>query len=494
MKQALQNTFVANLAIILGDFILLNVVFAILFNLYPEILNYRTGESFNKDEYFLLVNLFYLPCVILWPPILVDRFSKLENMMKRTVYMVLLHAMCFVLYIFAIHSNLMFPYTIGQTLRISLPWPNIIRILGVYISWWGCLFLWRFCVRLLIRRIRASRFYKRRLVVFVGTHKGALELWKQLQDVGIGYRTLGYFADTVDERWQMNILSGGKKLPPATYLGKVEELKSWLENNQVQELYCCLQTSDTERIDEIYTLCEKLCIRFYAVPDVKSMYLYNMRYAMMGKVMIMQERKEPLLQQGNRIVKRTFDLIVSGLFLVTLFPWIYLFVAIVTKVTSPGPVFFKQERSGLNGKVFTMYKFRSMHVNKDADRIQATENDPRKTKFGNFLRKSSIDELPQFINVFKGDMSVVGPRPHMLLHTEMYSELIKQYMVRHLAKPGVTGWAQVTGYRGETKELEQMEGRVRRDIYYIEHWSLWLDIRIMFMTVYNAIAGDKNAY
>ncbi len=494
MRQTLQNTITTNIAIIIGDFILLNLIFATVLNFFPEVLNYRTGKFSNRDEMFLLVNLFYLPCIILWPPILVDRFSKLENMMRRTVYMLCLHAMCFVLYLYAIHSNTLIPYTLGESLRISLSGTNFLKIVAIYLVWWGLLFLWRFFSRLAIRRVRASHFYKRRLVVFVGTHRSALELWKQLQDVGIGYRTLGYFADNIDERWQMNILSGGKKLPPAIYLGKVEELSHWLESNKVQELYCCLQTSDTARIDEIYSLCEKLCIRFYAVPDVKSIYLYNMRYSMMGNVMVMQERDEPLLQQGNRIIKRVFDIIVSGLFLITLFPWIYLFVAIVTKITSPGPIFFKQERSGINGKVFTMYKFRSMHVNKDADKIQATENDPRKTKFGNFLRKSSIDELPQFINVFKGDMSVVGPRPHMLLHTEMYSKLISQYMVRHLVKPGVTGWAQVTGYRGETKELEQMEGRVRRDIYYIENWSLWLDIRIMFMTVYNAIAGDKNAY
>ncbi|KAA2646233.1 undecaprenyl-phosphate glucose phosphotransferase, partial [Alistipes onderdonkii] len=153
-----------------------------------------------------------------------------------------------------------------------------------------------------------------------------------------------------------------------------------------------------------------------------------------------------------------------------------------------------QERSGENGQTFRCIKFRSMRVNADADRVQATRDDPRKTRFGDFLRRSSIDELPQFINVLKGDMSIVGPRPHMLQHTEQYSKLINKYMVRHLIKPGITGWAQVTGYRGETHSLSQMEGRVRRDIWYLENWSLLLDIRIIFMTVWNALRQDENAY
>ena len=164
------------------------------------------------------------------------------------------------------------------------------------------------------------------------------------------------------------------------------------------------------------------------------------------------------------------------------------------KIQSPGPLFFKQLRTGLDGKDFEMLKFRSMHVNADADKVQATENDPRKYPFGNFMRKANIDEFPQFWNVLKGDMSIVGPRPHMLAHTEQYSALIDKYMVRHFVKPGVTGWAQVTGFRGETKELWQMEGRVKRDIWYMEHWSIWLDIRIIWLTVKTIFVHDEHAY
>ena len=164
------------------------------------------------------------------------------------------------------------------------------------------------------------------------------------------------------------------------------------------------------------------------------------------------------------------------------------------KIQSPGPIFFRQLRTGLDGKSFYCLKFRSMHVNKDADRLQATKDDPRKFSYGNIMRKTNIDELPQFINVLLGDMSVVGPRPHMLKHTEEYSNIINRYMVRHLAKPGITGLAQVSGFRGETQKLSQMEDRVKKDIEYIENWTLLLDIRIIVKTVTNVFAGEKNAY
>ena len=192
-------------------------------------------------------------------------------------------------------------------------------------------------------------------------------------------------------------------------------------------------------------------------------------------------------------MKRTLDIILSLIFLIPT-ALIFPFVFIIMKIQSPGPILFKQKRTGLDGKTFYCYKFRSMHVNKDADRLQATKDDPRKYPFGNFMRKANIDELPQFINVLQGRMSIVGPRPHMLAHTEQYSELIDKYMVRHFVKPGVTGWAQVTGFRGETKELWQMEGRVKRDIWYMEHWSIWLDFRIIWLTAKSIFIHDKNAY
>jgi putative colanic acid biosynthesis UDP-glucose lipid carrier transferase len=187
------------------------------------------------------------------------------------------------------------------------------------------------------------------------------------------------------------------------------------------------------------------------------------------------------------------DIVVAVVFLVlssVLFPFIWLMI----KLQSPGPILFRQQRTGLDGKAFTMLKFRSMHVNKESDTLQATKDDPRKYPFGDYMRRTNIDEVPQFWNVLWGDMSIVGPRPHMLKHTEMYSKLIDKYMVRHFVRPGMTGWAQVTGYRGETKELWQMEGRVKRDIWYMEHWSIWLDLRIIWMTAKQIFVRDQKAY
>ena len=177
-----------------------------------------------------------------------------------------------------------------------------------------------------------------------------------------------------------------------------------------------------------------------------------------------------------------------------IYPLIYTIIAIGIKITSPGPVYFRQQRTGYKGKPFTCLKFRTMHVNREADTAQATANDPRKTRFGNFLRRTSLDELPQFINVIRGEMSVVGPRPHMLKHTEEYSKLVDRYMVRHFVKPGITGWAQVNGYRGLTDELWKMEKRVQHDVWYIENWTFALDLRIIARTILNVFHGESNAF
>ena len=209
--------------------------------------------------------------------------------------------------------------------------------------------------------------------------------------------------------------------------------------------------------------------------------------------MLFTNRREPLTQMSNIILKRTFDIVVSLLTCLVLIPFLPI-IALIIKLQSPGPLFFVQQRTGLNGRNFNCYKFRSMHVNKQADMLQATKNDPRKFPFGEFMRKTNIDEFPQFFNVLKGDMSIVGPRPHMLLHTEQYGTLINKYMVRHFCRPGITGWAQVTGCRGETKELWQMEERIKRDIWYLENWTFWLDIKIILKTALTIIRPDKQAY
>lgn len=183
------------------------------------------------------------------------------------------------------------------------------------------------------------------------------------------------------------------------------------------------------------------------------------------------------------LLKRIFDVLVSVLVLVCIFPWVYVIIWMGIKLTMPGRVFFLQKRTGRGGKTFICYKFRTMQPNAEADVLQAYKGDPRITAFGKFLRDTSLDELPQFWNVLKGDMSVVGPRPHMLLHTSEYEKLIPQYVQRLAVKPGITGWAQVNGFRGETECIDKMKKRVEYDIWYIRHWSAWLDLKIILRTV-----------
>ncbi|MBR0082953.1 MAG: exopolysaccharide biosynthesis polyprenyl glycosylphosphotransferase [Bacteroidales bacterium] len=250
----------------------------------------------------------------------------------------------------------------------------------------------------------------------------------------------------------------------------------------------------TDTVNSIIRSCENLFIDFYYVPNMDGYLHRSMTFSELGPLTVVKLREEPLSNPVNAAVKRAFDIVASLLFLVVVYPFVWCFVAIGTSLSSPGPILFRQKRTGYKGRPFTMYKFRSMKVNADADKLQATADDPRKTKFGDFLRRSSIDELPQFINVLKGDMSIIGPRPHMELHTEMYTKLVDEYLVRHMVKPGLTGWAQVNGCRGETKTTEAMADRVRYDIWYIEHWSIGLDIKIMLKTVAQILGGDKQAY
>jgi putative colanic acid biosynthesis UDP-glucose lipid carrier transferase len=234
-------------------------------------------------------------------------------------------------------------------------------------------------------------------------------------------------------------------------------------------------------------------VRFYLVPVSVETLDINLKREQIDDIEVFTTLENPLQNSMNKVVKRMFDFVLSffSLFFILLaFPLIWLII----KIQSPGPVFFTQERTGQDGKSFRIYKFRSMYINQCADQLQTTRDDPRKFPFGDFMRKTSIDELPQFWNVLKGDMSIVGPRPHMLAHTEMYSHLTNKYMVRHFVKPGITGWAQVNGFRGETKELWQMEGRIKRDIWYMENWSIWLDIRIVWLTLQLMFRHDSHAY
>jgi exopolysaccharide biosynthesis polyprenyl glycosylphosphotransferase len=213
-----------------------------------------------------------------------------------------------------------------------------------------------------------------------------------------------------------------------------------------------------------------------------------------GHIPVISFRQEPLENVLNRFLKRSFDILFSLFVIIFILSWLVPILAIIIKLESKGPLFFVQMRSGKDNAAFKCYKFRSMRVNNDSDKKQASRQDARITKVGAFIRKTNIDELPQFFNVLIGDMSIVGPRPHMLSHTEEYSKLISKFMVRHFLKPGITGWAQVSGYRGETRTIDAMERRVEADVWYLENWSFLLDLKIIFLTMWNTFKGEENAF
>lgn len=321
-------------------------------------------------------------------------------------------------------------------------------------------------------------------VVIIGYNPLSKRLADFFLEEGTNKEIVGFCeeAENVNELSNYPILSGVSQTLEVCKQYGITEIYSTVAPEQNQSLYTLIQGADEN------------CIRFKIVPDLGFFFKRQMHIDYLKGIPIISVRKEPLEDLGNRIKKRVFDIVVSFLVVVFILSWLVPIIALLIWMESRGPVFFIQPRTGRNNKDFPCLKFRSMKPNKTAHLQQATKNDSRVTRIGRFLRRTSLDEFPQFINVLRGDMSIVGPRPHMLQHTSQYGRLIGNYMVRQLLKPGITGWAQVNGYRGETKEVEQMQKRVEHDLWYLENWSLYLDIKIMAMTVFNAIKGEKNAF
>ncbi|MET0243821.1 MAG: undecaprenyl-phosphate glucose phosphotransferase [Flavitalea sp.] len=263
---------------------------------------------------------------------------------------------------------------------------------------------------------------------------------------------------------------------------------------KITEIYSTILPEQDHRIYELMQMADQACIRFKLVPDFGLFVNRPMHLNYLAGMPVLTERTEPLEEDANRLHKRAFDIVFSLFAIVFILSWLIPIIGLLIWLESPGPIFFVQKRSGLNNEPFNCIKFRSMKVNKNSDTVQARRDDDRFLKIGKILRKTNLDEFPQFFNVLKGDMSIVGPRPHMLKHTEDYSAIISKYMIRQFIKPGITGWAQVNGYRGETKKVQDMEARVDHDIWYVENWSILLDLKIIVLTAYNVFKGEKNAF
>ena len=275
---------------------------------------------------------------------------------------------------------------------------------------------------------------------------------------------------------------------------EMQEVFDFVLANNIDEIYSSIAELDNDQLGSLVDFADNNLKILKFVPDNKEIYSRRLEYNYYGYLPVLSLRRIPILEPFNLFIKRSFDIMLALIIIVGLLSWLTPLLAIIIKLESKGPVFFKQKRNGLDYKEFFCYKFRSMRPNPMADLHQVTRGDQRITRVGRIIRKTSIDELPQFINVLKGEMSVVGPRPHMVSHTHMYAERIDKFMVRHFIKPGITGLAQVTGYRGEVETDEDIINRVKFDIFYLENWSMLLDLKIIVQTVYNAIRGDEKAY
>jgi putative colanic acid biosynthesis UDP-glucose lipid carrier transferase len=379
-------------------------------------------------------------------------------------------------YAFCLYAFLIFVYVLNLKVynfsRQFLIYSYIIAVSFVIIS--------RLLFVAATRLFRQTGFNQKKFII-VGAGYAGNELYHQLVfNSNVGYKFMGFFDDQPE-------------IPNLIIKGKLRHLKEYCLSEGVNEIYYALSLKNAELIKDIADFADNNFIYFKIAPDFSGLVNRKVSIDFYNNVPIMTFRKEPLSLLFNRVIKRAFDIVFSLAVICLIFPFIFPVIALLIKLESSGPVFFKQLRPGRKNKLFSCYKFRTMRVNKITEK-QATKNDPRITKTGAFLRKTSMDELPQFFNVLLGDMSVVGPRPNMINQLELYSKVIDKYMVRHFVLPGITGYAQVNGYRGETAEVQLMEKRVEYDVMYMENWSFLLDLKIIFLTVWNIFKGEENAY
>ncbi|MBE6914200.1 MAG: undecaprenyl-phosphate glucose phosphotransferase [Ruminococcaceae bacterium] len=328
----------------------------------------------------------------------------------------------------------------------------------------------RIVLRKTLRYFR-NHGYNRKRVLVIGNGRMAKKYIDAIaRDRELGYHAIGYVASV-----------RGANLAGLRYLGAFEKLGAILDEHKPDEVICAIELDDYAHMTEIIAATEKSGTKLSMIPFYAEFMPSNPQFDEVGGVPLLNIRRIPLDNWANAFIKRAVDIIGSLLLIIVSSP-VMLVCALGVKISSPGPVIFKQARVGRNKKIFYMYKFRSMRVNAQSDTAWSTDSDSRKTRFGSFIRKCSLDEFPQFFNVLKGDMSLVGPRPELPHYVEQFKEEIPLYMVKHQVRPGITGWAQVNDFRGDTS----IKARVEHDIYYIEHWDLIFDIKILLMTVFKA--------
>lgn len=435
------------------------LLFAVSGNTLPSI---DTGVTDNY-QLLLLAGLGWVLLTILTNPYKIVRTIRIARIIRGHVTLVILHFLLLV-------SSLTYMEGISvnkQSLLLS------------YLLFAILIIIWRvsFTYALRLGRIKGYNF---RNVVIVGYGEVARELRKFfLVHPEYGFRFLGYFDDNAKE---------------GIVRGRVDDIFRYVSKETVHEIYCCLPYVRYSDINKIVEFGEDSFTNVKLITDFRGFSLKSLELTRYDQIPILNVISTPLDEQKNQIVKRTFDILFSSLVIVLVLSWLLPIIALVIKLDSKGPVFFRQIRAGKDNSPFWCYKFRTMKPNGVSDTLQATKDDPRITKVGAFLRRTSLDEMPQFFNVFLGDMSIIGPRPHPVKLNERFSDKIYKFNLRHQIKPGITGLAQIKGLRGETQTVGVMNHRVKYDRFYVEKWSLFLDIRILFSTISTLFKGDDNAY
>jgi len=424
---------------------------------------------------------FLLLCIVLWTIISlynkIYQLSRLRNLLKAipdllssTILHLLLISLSFVS--LNVQEDYIFP-----------------RLLLLY--FYSLLFFLSLATRLAYYYV-IKGYYKHdfddknvKKVVILGTAGKAEALYKGFQETiskGSSFRVLGFFDD-----------KNYGEIPENLFLGKMQDVKRYCLKHKVNEIYYTKSLADVDGIKDLTKFADENFIYLRFVPDFSGLQKSKLDIFFLNSVPIIEYTQAPLGGYLNQRFKRIFDIIFSLCVILFIYPFVFPIIALMIKLESKGPVLFKQDRPGKGNELFKCYKFRTMQQNNNTER-QATKDDPRITRIGKFLRKTSLDEFPQFINVLQGKMSVVGPRPNLISQLEFYSKEIEKYRFRHFITPGITGWAQVNGYRGETKEIHLMKKRVELDAWYIENWSLGLDLKIIFLTVFKLFVGDSKAY
>ncbi|MFN5170110.1 MAG: undecaprenyl-phosphate glucose phosphotransferase [Cyclobacteriaceae bacterium] len=444
----------------LGDVLFLNILFLALYFRGHLIIHPIDRSWF---VFLGLINLSWLIVLFGTNPYKVFRVTKAGNLARDIAFAIFQQ--------FLITSTVLYLMAFPQ-----VHWWSVAAVYSIFLLVelaWRLIFLYY----LRWNRLRGKNIQR---VAVLGYGPLAIQLQRFFsRHPEFGYRISGFF----DDNHRSEKISGD-----------LEGFFEHVSQEGIEEVYCCAPYLPYDQVREVIDWCEDKFIKVKVLNEYRALSLKSVELERYDNIPILSVTALPLDDKRNQLLKRLFDLTFASLFMVMVGWWLFLLLALIIRLDSRGPVFFRQLRAGRNNTAFKCWKFRTMRVNDEADSLQATRNDPRVTRVGGFLRKTSLDELPQFLNVLQGNMSVVGPRPHPLLLNENFARRIGKFMARHSVKPGITGLAQVKGYRGETRELHDMRGRFRLDVFYIENWSFPLDVKIILQTIGQMFKGSGKAY